>query len=321
MDSTEASGLIPSPPCLLAINPTGTWIPDGITVAGGHGPGSALNQLHYPWNACIDDDQTIYISEYSTQRIVAWASNATSGFVVAGGNKQGTRLDQLNGPANVIIDRTNDSLIIADQGNRRLVRWPRQKGRRGTIIIPDINCWGLAMDRRGYMYASDYKTHEVRRWREGDVNGTIVAGGNGKGSLLNQLHFPGHVAVDDSFSLYISDVGNHRVVKWMENASEGIVVAGGHGPGDHLNQLSYPAGLFVDQHETVYVTDSEHHRIVRWLNEATEGTIIIGKYGKGGEMNQLNGPVGLTCDREGNLYVADNLNHRLQKFIHQEIKR
>lgn len=320
MTSTEVSALIPTQPCLPDVNPNAAWIPNGITVAGGHGPGSALNQLHYPWNACIDDDQTIYISEYSNQRIVAWASSATSGVVVAGRSKQGNRLDQFNGPANVIIDRMNDSLIIADQGNRRVVRWPRQNGRRGTIIIADINCWGLAMDRRGYLYASDYKTHEVRRWREGDVNGTIVAGGNGKGPLLNQLHCPGNIAVDESFSLYISDVGNHRVIKCIENANEGIVVAGGRGPGDHLNQVSYPAGLFVDQDETVYVTDSDHHRIVRWPKEATEGSIIIGKDGKGGEINQLNGPVGLTCDREGNLYVADNLNHRLQKFICQEIK-
>ena len=305
-------------PCLANISTKASWSSNGITVAGGNGPGSALNQLHYPWSACIADDQMIYISEYSNQRIVAWTPNATSGSVVAGGNKQGTRLNQLNGPANVIIDRTNDSLIIADQGNRRIVRWPRQKGRQGTVLIEDIHCWGLAVDRRGYLYAADYQTHEVKRWREGVVDAIVVAGGNGKGSSLNQLHFPTYIVVDENFSLYVCDVGNHRVIKWAENAREGTVVAGGHGPGDRLTQLSYPAGLLVDQWETVYVADSDHHRIMRWPRDATEGTVIIGEAGKGGEINQLNGPVGLTRDRQGHLYVADNLNHRLQKFILQE---
>ena len=32
-------------------------------------------------------------------------------------------MDQLNRPTDVIVDKKNDSLIICDQGNRRVVRW------------------------------------------------------------------------------------------------------------------------------------------------------------------------------------------------------
>ena len=302
------------------------WSENGITIAGGLGCGNRLNQLAYPWSLCVneeeeeaDEQQMIYVSEYSNQRVTGWRRDAMSGIVVAGGKQQGYRTDQLNGPANVILDRRNDCLIIAEQGNRRIMRWSRQNTRPiGEVIISDIDCWGLAFNRQGDLYTSDYKKHEIKRWQIGErINGIVVAGGHDKGDQLNQLFAPALIFIDQDDSLYISDVGNHRVIKWMDGSIEGIVVAGGHGQGDQLNQLSYPSGLVVDQRGTIYVVDSTHHRVMRWLKDSNEGGIIIGKHGQGKENNQLHGPVGLTFDRFGHLYVADNLNHRIQKFIRQ----
>ena len=71
--------------------------------------------------------------------------------------------------------------------------------------------------------------HEVRRYRRGESQGTVVAGGNGNGNRLNQLSYPQYVFVDRDHSVYVSDYGNNRVMKWMEGAKEGIVVAGGQG--------------------------------------------------------------------------------------------
>lgn len=49
----------------------------------------------------------------------------------------------------------------------------------------------------------DTEKHEVRRWRIGNDYGTIVAGGNGKGSHLNQLNCPIYIFVDQDHSVYI----------------------------------------------------------------------------------------------------------------------
>ena len=46
------------------------------------------------------------------------------------------------------------------------------------------------MDQDGYLYVSDKEKHEVRRWKIGDIYGTLVAGGNGAGDHLNQLNCP-----------------------------------------------------------------------------------------------------------------------------------
>jgi sugar lactone lactonase YvrE len=292
------------------------WKQFGLTIAGGNREGNQLNQLASPLGIYVNDNnQTIYISDYDNHRIVQWKIGAQTGqFVVAGGNGKGNRIDQLNNPTDLVFDQKNDSLIICDQGNRRIVRWPRRKRTNQQIIISNIDGWGLAMDNNGDLYVSDYMKNEVKRWREGETNGTIVAGGHGKGKNLNQLNTPRYIFVDEDYSVYVSDNENHRVMKWMKDAREGIVVAGGQGPGESLRQLYHPNGVTVDHSGNIYVADLANHRIMRWLKDAKEGSIIVGGNGKGQKLNQLNYPMGVSFNLEGNFYVVDQRNHRVQKF-------
>ena len=139
--------------------------------AGGNGYGNALNQLYDPWGVDVDDDQTIYVADSDNDRIMEWKKGATTGQVVAGGNGRGNRNDQLNYPINVIVDKQNDSLIISDAHNQRVVQWPRRNGRSGETIISNVGCCGLAMDNDGYLYVSDIEKHEVKRWKVGETNG------------------------------------------------------------------------------------------------------------------------------------------------------
>jgi len=217
----------------------------------------------------IDDDQTIYIADQSNHRIVEWKNGAKSGQVVAGGNGPENRNDQLSGPTDVIVDKKSDSLIICDQSNRRVVRWPRQNGTSGEIIIANIYFWGLAMDNDGYLYVSDCSKHEVRRWKIGDTTGTVVAGGNGQGNRLDQLNHHTYIFVDQDHSVYVLDDNNHRVIKWMEGAKAGIVVAGDQGQRNGLTQLCNPRGVLVDQVGIVYVADRGNYRVMRWYKGAT----------------------------------------------------
>ncbi|CAF1314868.1 unnamed protein product [Adineta steineri] len=181
------------------------------------------------------------------------------------------------------------------------------------ILIEHIVCFGLGMDKNGFLYVSDAEKNEVRRWKMGEYNneGTAVAGGNGQGNKLNQLSYPTFIFVDHDQSVYVSDTGNHRVTKWRKDAKEGTVVAGGNGRGEKLNQLSLPYGVIVDNLGRIYVADFRNHRVMRWCEGKEEGEIVVSGNGQG---NQLNGPCGLSFDDEGNLYVADYSNHRVEKF-------
>ncbi|CAF1525807.1 unnamed protein product [Adineta steineri] len=289
------------------------WKQNAITVAGGHREGQELNQLKGPYGIFIDKKKNIFIVDTSNHRIVEWKHNATEGHIIAGGNKQGNRVEQLDRPTDVIVDQQNHSIIIADCGNRRVIQWLNQNQQ---ILIENIDCWGLVMDKHGFLYVSDWRKNEVRRWKIGeyDNEGIVVAGGNGHGDQLNQLNFPTFIFVDEEQSVYVSDRSNHRVMKWRKYTKEGKIVAGGNGQGKNLNQLSEPQGIIVDDLDYIYVADLWNHRVMRWYEGKEEGETVVGGNGRGNQPNQLNHPRGLSFDNERNLCVADLANHRIGKF-------
>ncbi|CAF1333896.1 unnamed protein product [Adineta ricciae] len=292
----------------------GKWRQNGSTICGGNGEGEELNQLSDPEGIFIDKHQNIFIADSGNHRIVRLKRNENRGTIVAGGNGGGNSLNQLDRPTGVIFDEQNNSIIIADCGNRRVMRWFLNTN-QSEILIHNIDCCRLTMDEFGFVYVSDGGKDEVRRWKMGEKGeGTLVAGGNGKGDQLNQFNVPTVLFVDDEQSLYVSDRGNDRVMKWRKDAQEGIVVAGGNGRGENLNQLDGPEGIIVDHGGRIYVADFANHRIVRWCEGDEEGEIIVGGSGKGNGPNQLSYPVGLLFDGEGNLYVGDRGNHRIQRF-------
>ncbi|CAF4899983.1 unnamed protein product [Rotaria sp. Silwood1] len=281
----------------IDIHPNARWQQNGITVAGGNRQGNGINQLSDPLGLYVDDDQTVYVADQSNHRIVEWKRGATSGQVVVGGDGQRSGDHRLEDPTDVIIDKERDSLIICDVSNGRVVRWPRRNGTSGETIISNIYCLGLTMDENGSLYVTDVGKDEVRRYRRGESQGTVIAGGNGYGNRLDQLSYPTQVFVDRDHSVYVSDGSNHRVMKWIEGAKQGIVVAGGQGKGNDLTQLSDPRGVVVDQLGTVYVADEGNNRIMRWPKGATQGSVIVDGNASGGESNQLNYPIGLSFDR------------------------
>ena len=282
-------------------------------MAGGQGLGSAPNQLHYPYGLCVDDDgdgPTIYIADSYNHRIVT-----STGQILIGGRGCGNLLDQLNCPADILLDKTNNCFIISDRGNRRVVRWSRSSLDRGELLVRDIDCWGIALDREGTLYVVDVERHVVKRFTAGDVNGTVVAGGPKKGDQLNQLHSPHYICVDENLSIYVSDFKNNRVMKWEKNAREGKIVESrrlllpGFRP-----RFNGPEGLCVDSMGTLFVADSQNHRVLRWSPSDSDFINVAGGKGSGASPQQLHEPNALALDRQGNLYVLDWRNQRLQQF-------
>ncbi|CAF1444979.1 unnamed protein product [Adineta steineri] len=194
------------------------WSQRGIIIAGSNQQGDQLNQLSAPEGIFIDNHNNICIADCDNHRIVEWKCHSNEGQIIAGNNGRGNRNDQLSYPINVIVDKENNSLIISDYENKRVIRLFRRNPTKQQILISHIYCWSVAMDKHGFIYVSDWKKNEVRRWKEGDERGTIVAGGNGRGNDVNQLNRPTYIFVDKHDSLYISDSSNNRVMKWKKNA-------------------------------------------------------------------------------------------------------
>ncbi|CAF0762438.1 unnamed protein product [Adineta steineri] len=300
------------PPTINKIN--SKWKQHGITVAGGNQYGDQSNQLNTPTGIYIDDNEAILIADTGNNRIVEWKYNSNSGENIAGSNDDGDRPDRLFMPTDVTVDKQKNAIIICDSENARVMRWFRQSQTNPQILISHIACGGVALDKDGSLYVSDKKRSEVKRWKQGDIDGTLVAGGSGEGNLPNQLQGPSKIFVDADYSIYVADTNNHRITKWKKDAKEGIIVAGGNGQGDSLNQLFHPQGLIVDKLGQIFIADTVNHRVMRWYEEDTNGSIVVGGNGKGKEPNQLHYPQDLSFDVQGNLYVADSANHRIQKY-------
>ncbi|CAF1436286.1 unnamed protein product [Adineta steineri] len=136
------------------------WKQNAVTVAAGTEKGQELNQLNAPAGMFIDKNKNIFIADFSNRCIVEWKYNVKEGQIIAGGNGKGNRMDQLNKPTDVIVDQQNHSIVIADYGNRRVIQWLNQNQQ---ILINNIDCSRLAVDKNGFLYVSNWNRNEVRR--------------------------------------------------------------------------------------------------------------------------------------------------------------
>ncbi|CAF1285429.1 unnamed protein product [Adineta steineri] len=291
------------------------WKLNFSIVAGGNWYGDNLNQVISTGGIYIDDDnQTIYITRSYNYRIIGWKFGEKSGEVVAGGDEKGDKIDQLNDPSDVTVDKRKDSLIICDRGNKRVVQWSRKKQIEPKIIIPKIKCHGVTIDDNGDIYVSEGETHSVKRFKQGETEGTTVAGGNGCGYNASQLNNPAYIYVDDQYSIYVSDYQSGRVTKWIKNAKEGIIIGNEHIPDDNLPLESYPFGMAVDHFGNVYVSEIDQNRIVRWSEKSKECYVIMNGGNDERPPALFSVPGAISLDREGNLYVVDIHGSQIIKF-------
>lgn len=295
------------------LNSTRKWSQMGVTIAGGNGLGSELNQFNYPHGLTISqEDKIIFVADLNNHRIMSWKQGEKRGEVIAGGLGSGNELHQLNSPTDVTVDRQTNSLFVADRNNRRILKWSlRYRQPHGELVVDDISCRGLAMDKKGNLYVADDENHRILRYSSNEPNGTSVAGDHKEGNGLHQFNEPHYLFVDDEDTIYVSDYQNHRIMKWVKGATEGLVVAGGRDEGYDLTQLAYPEGIFVDNEGNIYVAECGHNnRITRWKKKSRKGELLVG----GKNAQQLDWPRGISFDHHDHLHVVDSVNQRIQRF-------
>jgi hypothetical protein len=155
-----------------------------------------------------------------------------------------------------------------------------------------------------YMYVADTGNDRVIRFKWNEQTGEVVAGGNGRGSELNQLHFPFNVEVDYEGNVYVADPYNSRIVKWEPNANEGIVVS---------EICGYD--IAMDEKYLYTAIQGENPSIYRInKNDKDDVMVISGGNGKGSELNQYENPIYIDIDYSGNIFVSDDTNLRIMKI-------
>jgi hypothetical protein len=184
---------------------TATWASVGKTVAGGNGPGSALNQLNNPFGLFVDsnDGDALIIVDNSNGRVMKWEQGASSGQVVAGGNGVGNRTDQLALPRYVTIDNEG-TLFITEYTNKRVVQW-KKGAQNGEIIISNISANGITLGpmqgENQYLFVGDWLEARILKFnKNGTDGGQVVVGGKGAGASLEQLATRKCIFIGDSIT-------------------------------------------------------------------------------------------------------------------------
>ena len=238
-----------------------------------------------------------------------WSQNRVT---VAGGNGCGNALNQLNYPWGLDIDDDNQSIVIADWGNDRIVEWKmgachgkviaagRDEGNRFDQLYRPID---VVIDKEtNSLFIADYGNRRVLRWsrRQEKTHGEVI---------IDNINCWG-LAIDHQRYLYVSDWNNDEVRRYTIGDKNGIVVAGGNREGNQLNQLNEPTFLFVDEEQAVYVSCNGNHRVVKWNGGTNQGIVVA--EGQGNALTQLSHPNGLFVDTSSTIYVANARNDRVK---------
>ena len=314
---------------------------NGVTVAGGNGGGTNLNQVYTPRGITVDASGNIYVGEEASNRVQkfpAGSTSATNGTIVAGGNGGGSGTNATSAPLGLHVDASGN-LYVTDFNNNRVEEFPSgsTSATNGTTIAgeptsgttayqlhgPTASCF----DASGYLYVADYYNNRIQRFPPGSTlgsNAVTVAGGNGSGSALNQIVNPESVVVDAAGNIYVSDQGNNRILKFPSgstSATYGVVVAGGNGAGSAANQLNSPYNIVLDAQNNIYVADLSNYRIQKWIAggvntsyiPTSNGTYTANTVAANGCISPMSNPITVGCadtvwpgDADANRRVDNN---------------
>jgi DNA-binding beta-propeller fold protein YncE len=212
--------------------------------SGDGGPATKA-QLNEPYDVRFDSAGNMYFVEMKNN-VVRRVDAQTH--VIS------TLAKDLNQPHGLAIYADGD-LLVADLGNKRVLRIDLASGSATSFIHPDLKTpRAIDVNPAGEVYLALRDSNEIGR-----LTTKFVPFANVK-SPKGLSYAPDH-------SLYVADSENHRImnINLVTNAVTAAIGTGerGDGPdGDPLQcKLARPHGILAAPDGKIYVADSENHRI------------------------------------------------------------
>lgn len=187
---------------------------------------------------------------------------------------------------------------------------------------------GIAVDRQGDAYVSDYFNSCIRIVGTDGMVRTIAGGGVGDADGRNdavRFCYPTGLAVAGDGTVYVADTGNHRIRrlsydKVLRVATVTTVAGGLAGNDDGVGaaaEFNGPQGLAVDGAGTLVVADSANHRIRRIQADGRVTTVAGSTLGLAdgvGPAACFARPEGIAVAPDGAVFVADTGNHAVRRL-------
>ena len=269
----------------LASGTTASYAGSGAAGAkNGPAPAAEFNQ---PLGVFVDTSGTVFVADSGNHQIRKINSSATGEVsTVAGSGLHG----YVDGPADEArFDLPND--LVVDQAgnlfisefNNHTIRKLSVDGKVSTFVgngSPGFDDGlgiqaglnqpaGLAIDKDGTLYVTEWGSHRVRRVTpEGRVTtlaGSVFAGQLDGQGVEARFFRPDGIAVNSSGTVFVAENGNHAV---RRISPSGVVstIAGHGSPGyvdgfASLAQFSGPGGIGIDPAGNLFIADTGNHRI------------------------------------------------------------
>jgi hypothetical protein len=294
-------------------------------------------------------------SSVATAQILINSSTSSFIYTVAGNESYGYSGDggpateaALNDPVAAVPDSAGN-LYIADAANCVVRKTDAKSGNistfagNGTCGYSGDNgsaanaqlsqAEGLALDRFGNLYISDYANGVIRKVDTSGVittfagNSTATSPGDGGPATSAQITGPMGLAFDTAGNLYIASTYRVRMVAATTGAISTVAgngtfgYSGDGGPATSAT-VEYPSAIAVDGAGNFYFTDSAADAV----RKVTKAGIISTVAGKGPSANTtsigdggsalsavLFYPYGLAVDVSGNLFIADSGNDEIRE--------
>nr|WP_294942956.1 gliding motility-associated C-terminal domain-containing protein [uncultured Mucilaginibacter sp.] len=305
------------------------------TFAGTGSPGAANStsplsaSFKAPHDLHIDAAGNIYIADAGNNMIRKISPDGTvttvAGTGVAGSADGIGSVATFNNPTAIALDKLGN-IFVADRDNH-VIRQINAAGVVTTLagkagVSGMVNSQGdfarfnlpsgLAVDKNGGLYVTDYGNNLVRHLGFDGTASTIAGDrtsgwvdGQGTGAKLNA---PLAAYFGSNGIFYLGDDSHIRTI---DNDDNVVTIAGSFFSGsfDGLGKsarFSIPSGIVRDAAGTIFIADY--------------GSSLIRRYGTDDLVTNLsskplNGPAGLDIDKDGNLYIADEKNNVICKMV------
>lgn len=178
--------------------------------------GRGLGEFIYVGGILVDEDGTIYVSEFGgNDRIQVF--DPSGRFLRAWGSF-GEGPDQFRRPqamllgpegALYIADAINHRVVVCDRTGRRLREFGSYGDGPGELKYP----FGLAWGRDGALLVAEQGNHRVQRFT---VDGRSIGFRGSAGAGPGELSSPWSLSVDKAGTVYVCDTGNHRIQVWTQ---------------------------------------------------------------------------------------------------------
>ena len=213
--------------------------------------GTSILSVSTPVGLHIDSSDSLYVSSNNGEKVqkIFFGLSVTQITSTSGGLGQVADLDTLVTPHGFHIFN-NDECYSTDTSRNRIMYWTTS-ATAGVQIVTGGSAKGFTVDSSGNLIVCDRINSRVLKYTKTAPNTfsqspTVIAGGNGAGSALNQLSNPTVVKYNSDGSITVLDNDNDRVVKWASGATTGVVLS---------DSYTTPSDLYVYANENLLISD------------------------------------------------------------------